>query len=273
MDKFLEYQLFGITVEQAIRALILTAVCFLVVKTFYHLFQKVLNKSKVEKGLHTFLKSLVKILLYGLAVMIIAQSLGINMTSVVALFSVVTLAISLALQGVFGNIASGIMLLTIKPFRAGDYIEVDTIKGTVVDISLIYSRIRTLNNQLIYVPNSEVVAGKIKNYSALGLLRVDHTFTASYDAPPEKVKAVLAQVVASVPGALQDPKPRISVQEYGNSSIAYACWVWCKSEDYWNVYFDLIEGVKPAFDAAGIEITYDHLNVHIQGLPEQKDNM
>lgn len=264
MDKFLKYMLFGITVEQIIKAVILTIVCFLAVKAFYHLFQKVVNKSKLEHGVRTFLKSMVKIVLYGLAVMIIAQSLGINMTSVVALFSVVTLAVSLALQGVFGNIASGIVLLTVKPFKTGDFIEVGEVKGTVMDISLIYSRIRTLNNQLIYVPNSEIVSGKIKNYSTLGLLRVDHTFTASYDASPELVKQVLTQVVAETPKALQDPAPRISVQEYGNSSIAYACWVWCKAEDYWDVYFDIIEGVKPAFDAAGIEITYDHLNVHIK---------
>lgn len=269
MDKFMKYMLFGITVEQCIKALILTIVCFLAVKAFYHVFLKVLQKSKVERGMHSFLKSIVKIVLYGLAVMIIAQSVGINMTSVVALFSVVTLAVSLALQGVFGNIASGIMLLTLKPFKVGDFIEIDGEKGTVVDLSLIYSRIRTLNNHLIYVPNSEIVAGRIKNYSSLGLLRVDHTFTASYNAPPEKVKAVLGEIVADIPQVLADPAPRIAVEDYGNSSISYVCWVWCKSEDYWDVYFAVMEAVKPAFDAAGIEITYDHLNVHIQDMPRQ----
>ena len=232
MDKFMQYMLFGVTVEQCIKAVVLTIVCFLAVKAFYHVFQKLLQKSKIEKGLHSFLKSIVKIVLYLLAVMIIAQSVGINMTSVVALFSVLTLAVSLALQGIFGNIVSGIMLLTLKPFRVGDFIEIDDIKGTVVDISLIYSRVRTLNNQLIYVPNSEIVGGRIKNYTSLGLLRVDHTFTASYNAPPEKVKEALAKAVAGIPKVLKDPAPRISVEEYGNSSIAYACWVWCKAEDY-----------------------------------------
>ena len=134
--------------------------------------------------------------------------------------------------------------------------------GTVVDVGIAYTRLTTPDNKMISIPNSAVVAAQIVNYSSTGTRRVDIPITASYDCPVEKVEQAL-RIASQVPGILEEPAPFVSVTEYGDSAISYVVRVWVKTEDYWNVHFAIVHNIKTQFDADGIEMTYPHLNVHL----------
>lgn len=263
ISEVLDFSVAGITVSQVLAAVILLAVCLIVVKLLLKLVDKVLVNAKVERSLHTFVRTAAKILLLFLVVLVVAGSLGINVTSLIAVLSVFGLAVSLAVQNSLSNVAGGIQLLTSKPFKAGDYVEAGGISGTVAEVGIFYTKINSGDNKLIQVPNSQISAEKIINYTAEEQRRVDLTFTTSYDAPVETVKAVIQQVIGAHPLALFTPEPFVRVSAYGDSAIEYTVRVWCATGDYWTVYFDLMEQVKAAFDKAGIEMTYPHLNVHM----------
>lgn len=173
------------------------------------------------------------------------------------------LAVSLSVQGALSNLANGVLMLISKPFSAGDYIEAGGIMGTVKAVGFIYTTIATADNKLIYVPNSDMAAGKIINYSAETLRRVDLNFTASYDSPVETVKAALMRAVEASEVFLKEPEVFINVFSYNDSNIEYAVRAWLKTEDYWTGYFALMENVKKEFDADNVEMTYNHLNVHM----------
>ena len=189
--------------------------------------------------------------------------MGAVLSLIHILLSVAGLAISLALQNTLSNLAGGIMILVSKPFEVGDYVEADGVGGTVISIGLAYSTLATVDNKEIFIPNSQVAAAKIINYTKLGKRRVELTFSASYDAPTETVKQALGEVLAQFPQILEDPAPSIWISKYGASSIEYVVRVWTAAGDYWDVYYGVMEGVRPAFQRHGIQMTYDHLNVHL----------
>ena len=172
--------------------------------------------------------------------------------------------VSLAIQGTLSNLAGGIQVLVSKPFKAGDYIETESISGTVSEIGLVYTKIKTYDNKIIMIPNGQVASAKITNYTAEERRRVDLKFNTSYDAPVELVKETIQSVIRSHPKALREPAPFARVSAYKDSSIEYAVRVWCATDDYWELYSDLMEQVKAAFDKNGIEMTYNHLNVHMK---------
>ena len=196
-------------------------------------------------------------------VLMVAEDVGIHTTSLVAMLSVAGLAVSLALQNTLSNVAGGIMLLVTTPFQVGDYVEADGISGTVHAIDLSYTAILTIDGKEIFVPNSQLSGTKIINYTILGRRRVVRTVTASYDAPTEEVKAACLEAVAAAPGILSDPAPAVQLTNYGASSIEYTIFCWCSVEDYWPVYFAVNENLRSAFANHGVEMTYDHLNVHV----------
>lgn len=259
----LAFNVAGLTVQTVLSALVLLAVCLIVVKILLRAVDKVLQRTGIDRTLHTFLKTITKAVLLFLTVLIVADSLGIPMTSLIAVLSVAGLAVSLAVQNSLSNVAGGIQLLTSKPFTGGDYIEAGGIAGTVVDVSIFYTKIHTPDNKLIQVPNSQIAGEKIINYTAEQERRVDLTFTTSYDAPVETVKELIQEVMTAHPLTLYTPEPFVRVSKYGDSSIEYTMRVWCATGDYWTVYFDMMEQVKAAFDKAGVEMTYPHLNVHM----------
>lgn len=263
LHEIMELSILGLSVRQILSTILLIIILLAVVKILNRFFSTAIEKLKVGKSLHTFLKSIIRIVLYCIAGLIVADSLNINVSSLVALFSVASLAVSLAIQGTLTNVASGVTILISKPFVVGDYVEIGAVSGTVSDITLLHTHLTTTDNKLIYIPNSDVSAAQITNYTYMDTRRVDLTFNASYDADPEKVKAVLQDVVNHTEGVLQEPKPLIHVMQYQNSSISYVVRVWAKTQDYWDVYFALTEDVKRCFDEAGIEMTYDHLNIHV----------
>ncbi len=241
----------------------LLVACIVVIRIVVTLADRTMERARLDRGVRTFLRSGLKVVLWLVALCALLGYLGVPMTSLVALLSVLGLALSLAIQGTLSNLAGGIMLLSSRPFSAGDFVEAGSVSGTVREVGLIYTKLDTIDNKVVYIPNGEISGKTITNYSANEKRRVDLKFTVSYDAPMEMVKGCIARVVGEHPLTLPSPEPLIRVNGYGSSSIEYVLRVWCATGDYWDVYFDLMEQVKGAFDKAGVEMTYDHLNVHM----------
>ena len=253
-----------ITWRKLLYTILIIIACAVVIKIIMSLVERAIKRIGVERSLHTFIKSVARILLWFIAIATVLGFLGVNVTSLIAIFSVAGLAISLAIQGTLSNLAGGIMILVSKPFKVGDYIEAGGMGGTVADIGLVYTRMKTFDNKLTFVPNGEIAKEKITNYTSQETRRVDLKFNTSYDAPVELVKRSIQGVVGAHPKALFTPEPFVRVSAYKDSSIEYTVRVWCATEDYWDLYSDLLEQVKEAFDRSGIEMTYNHLNVHMR---------
>ena len=180
-----------------------------VIRVLLRIVDRMLSRSQNLGSVGGYIRSVVRIALWFLLVLVVADSLGIPVASMIALLSVAGLAISLALQNTLSNLAGGIMILVSKPFEVGDYVEADGVGGTVISIGLAYSTLATVDNKEIFIPNSQVAAAKIINYTKLGKRRVELTFSASYDAPTETVKQALGEVLAQFPQILEDPAPSI----------------------------------------------------------------
>ena len=234
----------------------------IVIKIITKIVNKMLGKSKLEKAAHGLIRSLIRTVLYILLFLMLASSLGIDVTGVLALASVATLAISLALQDLLGNLVGGFTLLYTHPFSSGDYVEIAGQSGTVKEIGMTYTKLLTPDNKLSQIPNSSVVSSEIINYSCTGTRRVEVTISASYNAPVDKVIEALKEA-ATVEGILNDPAIFAAVTGYGDHAINYVVRVWCPTDLYWDVYNGTTYNIKKIFDREGIEMTYPHLNVHL----------
>ena len=243
-------------------ALVIYVIGTLVIRAIMKVLNKVLEKSKMEKAAYGLICTAARTVLYGLLILIICSKLGIDVTGIVALASVLTLAVSLSVQNILTNVFGGFTLMSTNPFHAGDFVEIAGQSGTVREIGMTYTKLETPDSKLVSIPNSAVTSAQIVNYTATGVRRVDLTVSASYDAPVDKVLEVLAEA-ANVPTAKADPAPFVAVQEYGASTIVYALKVWSTADDYWTTYFDVNKKVKEVFDANGIQMSYPHLNVHL----------
>lgn len=242
--------------------LVLLVIGILTVKVILKLEDKMLQRTKLDATVQQLIRSISRTGLYVLVFLIVAPEVGINVSSLVALASVVTLAISLSLQNALSNMFGGYTLLYTKPFVVGDFVEIAAKTGTVQEVGLAYTRLLTADNKVISIPNSAVVAADVVNYTATGSRRVDIAVTASYDAPAQQVKEALLQA-AKIPTALEEPAPIAALEHYGDSSIGYVLRVWCKSDVYFDTLYQVNENIKKEFDKAGIEMTYPHLNVHL----------
>ncbi len=223
---------------------------------------KVLEKSKLDKSAHGLIRTVVRIVLFGLLALILASRLGVDVTGVIALASVLTLAVSLALQNALSNLIGGITLLSTKPFVADDFVEIAGQSGTVQEVGLTYTKLLTPDNKVASIPNSAVVAAQITNYTVAGTRRVEINVAVDYEVPVEQVLEALKQA-GRIPSALEDPAPVAAVKCYNDSTIQYLLFVWCKSEDYWTTLFDGNHAVKAVFDAKGIKMSYPHVNLHV----------
>jgi len=246
-----------------LRILATLVIGLILIKVVMGIVDRSLAKSGSNNALGKYLRSVIKVVLWILVALSLAGSIGIDVTSLIALFSVAGLAVSLALQNTLSNLAGGVMLLVTKPFEVGDFVETNGVSGSVEAIGLSYSKLATVDNKEIFIPNSEISSAKIVNYTRLGTRRVDLTFNASYDAPTQTVKKAINEVLEKFPQIMQDPAPVIYLNNYGASSIEYVVRVWTAGADYWNVYFGVMEGVRESFQRNGVEMTYDHLNVHV----------
>lgn len=253
----------ALTLDKVVHVLLLILVGVVVIRVVLKLLDRVLARSKSLKSLSRYIHSVAKISMAFILVLMVAEDVGIHTTSLVAMLSVAGLAVSLALQNTLSNVAGGIMLLVTTPFQVGDYVEADGISGTVHAIDLSYTAILTIDGKEIFVPNSQLSGTKIINYTILGRRRVDLNFTASYDAPTATVKQAIGEVLEDIPQIIAEPAPEIHLSDYQASSIQYVVRAWTAAADYWTVYYAIQEGVREAFDRHGVEMTYDHLNVHI----------
>ena len=259
MNEFLA----NLTLAALLPAVILLVIGILAIRAILKLVDKSLSRTKLEKAATSLIRSLLKVVLYVLLGLMVASKLGIDVTGIVALASVASLALSLSLQDALSNIIGGFMLLSNHPFHSGDYVEIAGQGGVVQTIDITDTKLTTGDNKTISIPTSAVVSSQIVNYSTSGTRRVDINVSASYDAPIETVKAALLEA-AKLDTVLDTPAaPFAAVLSYGDSAINYTLRVWTTSDEYWNTFFTINERVKEAFDKAGVEMTYPHLNVHI----------
>jgi len=224
---------------------------------------KLLNKRGVDAAVISFVASLTYGLVLMVAIIAAISHLGFNTTSLVAIVGAAGLAIGLALQGSLSNFASGVLIISLRPFKSGDFIEVSGISGVVEEILIFSTKLRTGDNKSVIIPNGAITSGTITNYSAKPTRRIDLIIGVSYDANLAQTKQVLSDVVAKHELVLKDQNVTIGVSELADNSVNLVVRPWVKSENYWPVYFDLLENIKVALDQAGIEIPYPQLSLHL----------
>ena len=260
-----DIKLGDISLSSILSAVLIYVVCYVVIRLLCRAFEKLLDRSKhIDASLKTFFSGAIKAVLWVIAIIIIAGSLGIPVTSLVAVLSVAGVALSLALQGLLSNLFSGITILATRPFNVGDYVQVGGEGGTVKSIGLFYTVLDTPDNRVIYAPNGDITSSKIVNYSAESLRRVIIPVTASYDSATAAVRRAVLAAAAKDERILTEPAPMAAISGFGSSSVEYTVRVWCKSDDYWDVLFALNENIRESFAEYGVEMSYDHLNVHIE---------
>ena len=246
-----------------IRSALLLLVGLFLIRLVTAFVRKALLRSKLERAAHSMIIGVARVLLYVLLFISVASSLGIDITGVVALASVLTLAVSLALQNMLANVMGGFTILTTHPFHSGDFVDIGGQSGTVEEITMVYTRLATPDNKIVSIPNNSVVGSQITNYSIAGTRRVDLQVDASYDMAAQAVIDALLQA-GNVEKALEEPAPFAAVTGYGESAISYTLRVWVKSEDYWDVYFQVNQRIQSVFAENNIEMSYPHLNVHVK---------
>lgn len=244
-------------------ALIISIGFKLIQKLVEH-FINFLERRDVDITLRKFLKSLITVLLKGILIMPVLGYWGIELSGIAALVASAGVAIGLALQGSLSNFAGGFIILFIRPFKVGDYIETSTYGGVVEQIGLFYTQLSTVDNKQILIPNGNLSNGSLINYSAKSTRRVDLTFSVGYENDIAHVKDILSKIVESNELILKDPQPFIGVSAHSASSIDFVVRVWCNTEDYWNIYHSLLEEVKITFDKENISIPYPQMDLHLK---------
>lgn len=251
------------TLGGIISAIVTFLICFVIIKIVLKLISKIFAKTNFDEKVEKVLFIVIKVALYLVAILITVDSLGVPITSLVALLSVCSLGITLAAEDILGNVAGGLVIYSTKPFNVGDFIEAGGNSGTVKEITVNHTKIETADGLTILMPNRSLATGTIINYTLLGRRRVVVKVKASYADSTDSVKKACTDALAMTDKILSDPAAGVNLSAYGDSAIEYtiACWSTC--DDYWTVYISLLENVRKAFDANGIKMTYEHLNVHI----------
>lgn len=264
LSKIMQTTLGGYSLGHILSAILTLLICLVAVRLLLKLAKRLLDRSKrMNDRLRQIILTAVKVVLYILTGIITAGALGLNTSSLTALVSVLTLGVTLATEDILGNVAGGLVILSSHPFNIGDEIEVSGTTGIVREITLNHTKIETFDGQFVMQPNKELSSSRVINYTAMGRRRVVRKITASYDAPTEQVKAACLEAVAATPNVLPSPAPVVYLTDYGSSAIEYSVRCWTETKDYWGAYFALNENLRDAFAAHNVEMTYDHLNVHI----------
>ncbi len=233
------------------------------------LVEKAMGRSNVSEALIHFASSIAYVVVLVIAGIAALDQLGIQTTSLVAILGAATLAIGFALQGALANFAAGTLILLFKPFTLGDIVEIAGEFGSVEEIQIFNTVVVTPENKTVIVPNAQVTAGNITNYSKKGFLRLDMVFGIGYDDDLLKAKKILEEIINGDERVMVDPAPTIAVLELGDSSVNFAVRPFVTVEDYWGVHFDVTEQVKLRFDQEGISIPYPQQDVHVLQLPTQ----
>lgn len=258
------WQKFLLFLPSIVSAAIILIIGLIVIRIVMKILHKGLQKSKIDKTAHGIIKSLTKIALYIMLGVIVLSSIGVPTASLVALIGASGLAVGLAVQNSLSNLAGGFTILFAKPFSVGDYIETNGVSGTVEEISILSTKLLTVDNKVIYIPNGQVSGNKIINYTQEELRRVDINFSIAYENDFNKAVSLISSVIDKHPLALKEPAPFIRMSEHAASAVVITTRVWAKSEDYWTLNYDLMEQVKQKFDENGISIPFNQLDVHIE---------
>lgn len=244
-------------------AIIVLIVGFIIVNSLVKLTRKIMNKRKADKSLQAFVLSLINIGLKALVLISVADMIGIETTSFVAIIGAAGLAVGLALQGTLANFAGGVLVLVFKPYKVGDLIEAQDNIGTVKDIQIFVTILLTFENKTVIIPNGAISNGNITNYTTEGKIRVDMIFGISYTSDIKAARKALTEVMTNHPKVFKEPAPFVGVESLGDSSVNLVVRPYCHPKDYWEVYFYVYENGKEALDNAGIEIPFPQMDVHM----------
>lgn len=253
----------GVSLSDLLKSIMTLLICLVVSRVVLKLIKKVLAKSSLDERIQKYIAVGMKSILYLLTAIITIGSLGIDMTSLVALLSVASLGVTLAAEDLLANLAGGLVLLSSHPFKIGDFIEVDGVSGTVEEITLNRTKLITADGLLVLLPNKTLADSQVTNYTALGRRRVTHVITVSYETPTETVKEACYDAISQTPHVLKEPAPVVYVTKYGENAIEYTIYCWSSVETFGTVKFGLGENLRPAFVKYNVKMTYNHLNVHI----------
>lgn len=248
---------------KVVMAVIVLIVGLWIIKRLVKSTDKIMTKRDVNVSLRGFLVSLISILLKVMLLISIAQMVGIQTTSFIAILGAAGLAIGLALQGTLANFAGGVMILLFKPFKVGDLIESQGHLGSVKEISIFVTILLTPENKTVILPNAAVSSNDIVNYTTEGVIRVDMVFGISYESNIKEAKDTLLKILENHPKVLKDPAPFVGVKELADSSVNLAVRPYTAPTDYWDVYFAVYEEGKLALDKAGITIPFPQMDVHM----------
>ena len=251
---------------EAGKSLLLAVVIFIVgryaIKFINKFVARMLERRDVEPTVQSFLKSFVNITLIILLVIMVVGTLGVNTTSLAALLASAGLAVGMALSGNLQNLAGGIILLFLKPFKVGDFIEAQGVSGVVKAIQIFHTILTTTDNKELFVPNGALSSGNITNFSKNELRRVDFTISVEYGSEVDKVKRVTLELVQQDKRIVADPAPFIAVKELADSSVDFVLRVWTTAPEYWNVFFDTNERIYTEFNKQGIGFPFPQLQIH-----------
>lgn len=266
MEKFLNW-IIPILQDVGLKLFISIAifiVCRLIIKAVVKALRNGKAARKMEPTVAHFLANFVNIVLYIILTVTIIAIMGVPMASVIAAIASAGVAIGLALQGALSNFAGGIMILLFHPFRVGDFIEVDGFSGTVDDIDVFYTFLKTGDNKSVTVPNGNIMSNSVINYSVNGTRRVDLDIGVAYGSDIDRVKVILLEEGRKHELVLKDPEPFCRLSTQGDSSLTFTLRVWSETANYWQVRFDLLESIHKRLEAEGIEIPFPQLDVHVK---------
>lgn len=244
-------------------AIVILFIGMIVINFLMNVLKKVLEKSGVDVTIIGFLQAIAKVSLQVVLWIMVLGNLGVKTTSFIAIVGSAGLAVGLALQGSLANIGAGVLLIILRPFKAGDFITGGGQSGTIQEIGIFSTVMVTTDNKKIIIPNSKVAADSIVNFSAMETRRIEFIFGVSYDDDLKAAKEILKDIIGADSRVLADPKPLVVVSELAESSVNFTVRVWAKSADYWGIYFDTIEKVKLTFDEKGISIPFPQRDVHM----------
>lgn len=263
LEAFLQASWGSLTMEKVLSSLLLLLACLVAIRVVMALTERLLNRAVMEARVRGYVLRGLRTALYVVAALVVAGSLGVDVTSLIALVSIFGLAVSLAVQDTLSNVAGGIVLLFSKPFAVGDYIAAADSEGTVAELTLTHTRLDTYDGLRVTLPNSKLTAGKIVNYTVRGVRRADHALQVSYDCGTEAVKAACLKAVSRTPHVLAEPAPQAVIAAYGESAVEYRVRFWTQADHFWDASYASLEEIRRAFAEDGIVMTYNHLNVHI----------
>lgn len=253
----------GFALHHLLPAVLVLVAGILAVRIIVRIINKAMGKTKLDPAVVSLITSVLRVVLLLVVILVAVSSLGIDVSGIVALASVLTLAVSLAVQDALTNLIGGFTLLNTKPFTMGDFVEIAGQSGTVQQVGLTYTKLLTPDRKTVSIPNSSVVAAQIINYTVDGTRRVDITVNVAYSNDPEQVIAALKEA-AAVPTALTDPVPYCAVSAYNDSTVGYILQVWSTADDYWPTMHAINRNIRAVFKEKGVIMTYPHLNIHVE---------